>query len=443
MDMDLTQGSIKKHVRNIAVPSAIGYIFQTMYNVTDTFFAGKISTQALASLSLTFSIFFMIIAVAGGMSQGITALIGNALGENEKTYAKQLLLHSVILFVFLSVVLCVIGLLCSSFLMQILGAKGAYLSEALSYISIIIYGSSFFIGVFFANAILNSIGNTKAFRNFLILGFFLNIILDYWFVKGGFGISPMGVRGVALATIIIEFIGMVYLFYNLKKTYLLKDMPKFKFDIHIIYSFLKQGLPPTANMILMALGIFIITYYISVFGKDVVAAYGISVRIEQIFLLPSIGINVAVLSIVSQNNGAKLYDRIKETVIYAQRIGFVLWILGIVIIYLFGADLIRFFTKDPAVIQAGLGYLYAAATSLYAYMLVFINISLLQGIKKPALLVYLSLSRQLIVPVILFSTLAFFSLPLQFYWWGLVVMIWSSALFILWYARKKLNLLSL
>ncbi|MDX1808774.1 MAG: MATE family efflux transporter [Sulfurospirillaceae bacterium] len=443
MDMDLTRGSIRKHVRNIAVPSAIGYIFQTMFNVTDTFFAGKLSTQALASLSLTFSIFFMIIAVAGGMSQGITALVGNALGEKNKDHAKQLVLHSVVLFLFLSVTLFIVGLLSSSFLMQVLGAKGAYLDEALSYIYIIIYGSSFFIGVFFTNAILNSIGNTKAFRNFLIFGFFLNTVLDYWFIKGGFGISPMGVRGIALATIIIEFIGMGYLFYNLKRTYLLRDMPKFKFDIHIIYSFLKQGFPPTANMLLMALGMFIITYYISIFGKHVVAAYGISVRIEQIFLLPSIGINVAVLSIVSQNNGAKLYDRIKETVTYAQKIGFVLWIIGIIIIYMFGEDLIHFFTKDSMVVKAGLGYLYAAATSLYAYMLVFINISLLQGIKKPALLVYLSLSRQLIVPIILFSTLAFFSLPLQFYWWGIVLMIWLSALFILWYARKKLNLLNL
>ncbi|WP_331774286.1 MATE family efflux transporter [Sulfurospirillum sp. 1612] len=443
MDTDLTQGSVKKHLHAIALPSAIGYVFQTMFNVTDTFFAGQISTQAVAALSLTFSIFFMIIALAGGMSQGVTALIGNALGENNKDHAKQMVMHSFILFVVLSVTLCIIGLFFAPYLMRLLGAHGAYLKEALAYINIIIYGSSFFIAVFFTNAILIAIGNTKVFRNFLIFGFFLNTLLDYWFVKGGFGIPAMGVRGIGLATIIIEFIGMVYLFIHLKRSYLLKNMPRFKFDSTILYAFVKQGLPPTANMLLMALGMFIITYFIAIFGKHVVAAYGISVRIEQIFLLPSIGINVAVLSIVSQNNGAKLYTRIKETVDYAQKLGLILWILGMILIYLFGRDLMLIFTKDSQVISAGLGYLYAAATSLYAYMLVFINISLLQGIKKPALLVYLSLARQLIVPILLFSALKYFSMPLIFYWYGIVMMIWLSAFFILWYAKRELNILNL
>jgi len=438
----LTTGDIKRHIKNIAIPSSIGYFFHTMFNVTDTFFAGKISTQSLAALSLTFSIFFIIIAIAGGMSQGVTALIGNALGEKDTKHAKQIIWHSLILSISLAIILTISGLLASPFLMQILGAKGRYLSEALSYINIIIFGSIFFVGVFFSNAMLNSIGNTVVFRNFLIVGFFLNTILDFWFVKGGFGVPPLGVKGIAFATIIIEFLGMIYLFINLKKSYLLKNMPKFKFDKKIIFTFLKQGLPPTVNMLLMALGMFIITYYISSFGKHVVAAYGVSVRIEQIFLLPSIGLNVAVLSIVSQNNGAKLYHRVKETVLLAQKIGLVIWIVGMFFIYSSSQYLMGIFTTDKMVIQAGLGYLYAAGTALYAYMLVFINISLLQGIKKPALLIYLSLFRQLIVPIALFSLLSFFNAPLYFYWWSIVVVIWCSAIFMVWYARRELKLLN-
>ncbi len=437
--MELTKGSIRKHLRTIAVPSSIGYLFHTMFNVTDTFFAGEISTQAVASLSLTFSIFFIIIAFAGGMSQGVTALLGNAIGEKNIIHAKQIILHSIILSTILAVILTVVGILSAPYLMQLLGAKDDYLQEALSYINIVLYGSIFYVGVFFMNAMLNSIGNTKAFRNFLVGGFFLNIILDYWFVKGGLGIDPLGVRGIAYATIIIEFLGMLYLFYNLKKTYLLENMPEFSFDIKIIYSFFKQGTPPTANMMLMALGMFIITYYIAPFGQHVVAAYGIAIRIEQIILLPSIGINVAVLAIVSQNNGAKLYDRVQETVIYAQKIGLILWAVGMILIFTFADFSMRLFTQDAQVIDAGLGYLYAAATSLYAYMLVFINVSLLQGIKKPALLVYLGLFRQLIFPMIAFSVFAFLDLSLNFYWWGTVTIVWASAFFILWYAKGKLE----
>ncbi len=439
MSSDLTKGSIKKHLRSIAIPSSIGYFFHTMFNVTDTFFAGEISTQALASLSLTFSIFFIIIAVAGGMSQGVTALIGNDLGEKNIDKAKQKVLHVIFFALCIAVIITFIGLLSAPFLMQILGAKGDYLKEALSYINIILFGAIFYVGVFFTNALLNSLGNTKAFRNFLVLGFFLNIILDYWFIKGGLGVEPMGVRGIGYATIIIEFIGLVYLFSVLKKTHLLQNLPKFNFDIQIISSFFKQGIPPTINMLLMALGMFIITYYISSFGQHVVAAYGIAIRIEQIFLLPSIGINVAVLAIVSQNNGAKEYQRVKQSVIYAQKVGFILWIIGMASLFIFGRFLMGLFTNDILVIEAGMGYLYASATSLYAYMLVFINISFLQGIKKPALLIYLSLFRQLIVPILVFSIFAYFQLPLLFYWWGLVTFIWLSALFIIWYAKTKID----
>ena len=414
-----------------------------MFNVTDTFFAGKISTQSLAALSLTFSIFFIIIAIAGGMSQGVTALIGNALGEKNKEYTKQIIWHSLIISIFLSIFLSVLGLLVSPYLMKLLGAEGKYLGTALSYINVILFGSIFFVGAFFSNAMLNSIGNTTAFRNFLLIGFLLNIVLDYWFTKGGLGLQPLGIKGIALATIIIEFLGMIYLLTILKKSHLLQNMPKFEYNRNIIISFLKQGLPPTVNMLLMAFGMFIITYYISVFGKHVVAAYGVSIRIEQIFLLPSIGINVAVLSIVAQNNGAGLHKRIKETVILAQKIGMAIWIVGIFFIYVFGEYLMGFFTQDKEVIKAGLGYLYAAGTSLYAYMLVFINISLLQGIKKPALLVYLSIFRQLIIPTALFSLLSFLKAPLFFYWWSIVFIIWCSAFFMLWYAKKELKLLNL
>lgn len=437
MEINLTNGDIKKHLRSIAIPSSIGYFFHTMFNVTDTYFAGNISTTALASLSLTFSIFFVIIAVAGGMSQGVTALVGNALGNRDIKYAKQIIYHTIILAILLAVCLTIIGLIVSPYLMQILGANGVYLQEALSYIDVILLGAVFFVGAFFSNAILNSIGNTKVFRNFLIIGFFCNVLLDYWFVKGGFGIPPLGVKGIALATIIIEFFGMIYLFFNLKKSYLLKDMPPFVFDIQIIKSFMKQGFPPTVNMSLMALGMFIITYYISPFGKHVVAAYGIAVRVEQIILLPSLGINVAVLALVSQNNGAKLYSRVKDTVIYAQKIGLILWFIGMALVYIGGEFVFKIFTSDPLVIKAGLGYLYASATALYAYMLVFINISLLQGIKQPALLIYLSLFRQLIIPIFLFSLFAFFKMPLNFYWWGIAGIIWVSALFILWYAKSR------
>lgn len=439
MNLDLTQGSIKEHIKTLAIPSSVGYFFHTMFNVTDTYFAGNISTEAIASLSLSFSIFFSIIAISGGMSQGVTALVGNAMGEKNTEHTKQIILHAYLFALFLAFFVTFLGLLSAPFLLKQLGAQESYLETSYEYISIIILGACFFVGVMFTNALLNSIGNTKAFRNFLVCGFFANIILDFWFVNGGFGITPMGVSGIALATIIIEFFGMCYLLFELSKTSLIKNLPRFSFDMHLIIAIFKQGFPATINMVLMALGMFIITYYIAPFGQHVVAAYGIAVRIEQIVLLPSIGLNVAVLAIVSQNNGAKAYARVKECVSIAQNIGFKLWIIGIIFLLLFCEVLLKVFTQDPLVIEAGKEYLFVAAFAMYAYVLVFINISLLQGIKQPALLIYLSLFRQLIVPVLVFTLFTFFELPLLYYWIGIGFFIWISAIFILWYAKRKLK----
>lgn len=86
MHLDLTEGIIKEHMVKLAVPAVVGYFFHTIFNVTDTYFAGQLSTQALAALSLSAAVFFMVLAIGMGMSEAVTSLVGNALGE--KTFPR-------------------------------------------------------------------------------------------------------------------------------------------------------------------------------------------------------------------------------------------------------------------------------------------------------------------------------------------------------------------
>ncbi|MFC2074407.1 MATE family efflux transporter, partial [Campylobacterota bacterium] len=133
MNIDLTQDDIASQIKKLAVPASVGFFFHTMYNVTDTYFAGQISTQALSALTLSFSIFFMMIAFAGGMSEAVTALVGNALGEKDEQRAIHIASNSLVFALFLSVVLTLIGVLSTPYLMQVLGAQGEYLQESLDY----------------------------------------------------------------------------------------------------------------------------------------------------------------------------------------------------------------------------------------------------------------------------------------------------------------------
>ncbi len=123
---DLTTGDIPKQIRAIAVPASVGFFFNTMYNVVDTYFGGLASTDALAALSLSFPVFFIIIALGTGVSTGATALIANAVGERDedkaRIYASQAISFSILVSLFLTI----IGYHISPFLFQLLGAQGQY-----------------------------------------------------------------------------------------------------------------------------------------------------------------------------------------------------------------------------------------------------------------------------------------------------------------------------
>lgn len=439
MNIDLTQGDIKEQIKKLAIPASIGFFFHTMYNVTDTYFAGMISTQALSALTLSFSIFFMMIAFAGGMSEAVTALVGNALGKKEKEEATHIALNALLFAFCLSFVLTLVGVLSTPYLMAILGAEGGYLDESLAYINVILYGSVFFVFSFFINALLNSVGDTKSFRNILIFSSIINIALDYWFVYGGLGIKPLGVSGISWATVFTEFITMLYLFYKLKKTPLLEGKQAFSFDEKVFVQLFKQGFPPSTNMVLMATGIFIITYFAAPFGKEVVAAFGIGMRIEQIILMPTIGLNVAVLAIVSQNNGALQFERISQTVRFALLYGGIISFVGMVLLLLGAEEFMGIFSNDSEVIKQGALYLRIEAFILYTFVIIFVHLAMLQGIQRPGFILYISIFRQILAPIVLLSIFSFMGLGLIWIWLGIAGIVSFSALVTRTYSRKKLT----
>ena len=439
MHIDLTQDDIKVQIKKLAIPASVGFFFHTMFNVTDTYFAGLISTQALSALTLSFSIFFMMIAFAGGMSEAATALVGNALGKKDNAKATHIALNALVFAFFLSFVLTLIGVSTSSWLMSLLGAEGGYLEESLAYINIILYGSVFFVFSFFINALLNSVGDTVSFRNILIFSSVLNIGLDYWFVFGGLGVIPMGVSGIALSTVIAEIITMLYLFYKLSKTPLLDSYSAFYFDKVVLRELLKQGFPPSTNMVLMATGIFIITYFAAPFGKEAVAAFGIGMRVEQIILMPSIGLNVAVLAIVSQNNGALQFERIHQTLRTSLYYGGIVSVIGMVLL-LGGAEVwMGLFSEDANVIKEGALYLRIEAFILFPFVIIFVHLAMLQGIEKPNFIFYISVFRQIVAPLVLLSLVAYFALDLVWIWLSIAFIVTFSALITYSYSINKLK----
>lgn len=425
-------------IRDITVPASVGFFFNTMYNAVDTFFGGLISTEALASLSLSFPVFFIIIAMGTGISTGTTALIANALGAGRDEEAKGFALQGIAFGILTAMALTAFGIFASPFLFRVLGASGDYLGMAVTYMNTIFLGTILFMVLFMLNAIMNGMGETRPFRNFLIVGFLLNLVLDPWFIFGGLGLPAMGIVGIALATVVIQGIGCVYLGREVLKTGLLsratlRDMlPK----TGPLKEIARQGLPASFNMLTVGMGVFVITYFVSHFGKEAVAAYGIAMRIEQIVLVPTIGLNIATLTLVAQNNGAGLFDRVQESLQKCLKYGAYIMAAGSVLVFMGARVLMTLFTSDESVIDVGATYLRIDALVLYAYVLLFVHVAALQGMKRPMFAVWIGLYRQIIAPFILFWTLTrVLHLGLLGIWWGIFAITWSAALFTFFYAR--------
>lgn len=414
--------AIPELLKRIAIPVGIGVLFNTLFQVVDTFFAGTISTDALAALAFSFPIYFIIIGIASGFATGTSALIGNALGADQTDEAEHYAFQGFILTAFLALSLMPLGLLSAPFLFGILGATGDNLSTNLDYIRPIFYGTLFFNLVFMFNATLTAQGNTRPFRNFLIFGFFLNILLDPWFIRGGFGLPAMGIAGVGLATALVQALGAVYLGITALRSPLFKRkhwqllVPNFPKMMAIV----QQGLPPALDLSTVSLGGFMIVYFISQFGTDAVAAYGIAIRIDQLVWLPLIGLEVATLSIVAQNNGAKRFNRVWTTVSKALRYGLGLMLAVGGLAFVFAPQLMGLFSSEQGIIAIGVQLIRISAVSYLALPFSFVGFAALRAIKRPVLPMLMSIARMIVLPGLsIYVLLTYFNGGLSSIWWSL------------------------
>ena len=314
-----------------------------------------------------------------------------------------------------SIVVTLFGLNVSNYLLGVMGSDAAGIALTREYLDIIFYGTFIVLLQISLNGTLNAQGDTKSYRNVLIFSFFLNIFLNPLFIFGSTnsfiwisqhvpilahfnfpGIIPeCGITGLAIATVISQLIGTIYLAYKVNnckiKEYLKLQcfIPKFDY----LKTLTIQAVPVMFSMLFIGVGIFNILYFIGQFGELATAGYGAALRVEQVFLLPVIGLNTAVLSIGGQNFGAKAFDRIRELYTKALLFGSSFMVISGIIIF-FGAEFfVSLFTDNQEALLKGTIYLKVAALIGPIYPVFFITTAVFQAVKKPLFSLYLSILR--------------------------------------------------
>ena len=428
----------------IAIPSSIGTIFQNLYSIVDSIFAGQmISDSALAAIGQIFPIYFVIIALGVGLSIGTTSLIANSIGENNLENSGKVFSQSFILSIIASIIITVMGIYFSPSIISSINNDQETLELSIKYINIIFFGSVFIFILMSINSSLSAQGDTKSYRNVLIFSFFLNILLNPILITGKIYsfqiISPLGIEGIAYATIISQFVGIFYLFIKLSKTQIYKYVhvtiiPHF----NIIGNILSQGIPASIGMMMIAVGSYILIYFVGIFGVEAIAGYTSAGRYEQLFFLPLLGLSTATVSIVGQNYGAKQYKRVIETYKKGIKIGvIVLSLLGL-IIFLTADIAMNLFTDNANVKQYGSDYLKISALMFPAFPFFFIGNATFQGLKRAIIVMYMAIMRFVLMPLILVSIILYqIGENYNLIFFSLAAMHWIIGLSYYYYCNKK------
>lgn len=430
--MDLTSMDIEEAVKKIALPSSIGFLFNTLFNVIDSMYTGYIGPEALSGLAMSFPVFFILISLGSGIGTGVTALISNYIGGNRCHEARVTGRDALSLGIVFAFFITFVGIGADGFLFRYMGGREASVFYGEKYTTWIFVGSIFFVINMIFNGILSSQGDTRSYRNFLMAGFLANIILDPFFIF----VLGLSTDGVAMATVLIQMAGNFYLYRRVKNSMLFQDFGYRLSKPHLenYKNILSQGIPASLNMMTIALGIFIINYFVIKTGGDLaVAAYGISMRIEQMALLPAIGLNVSALSIAGQNYGAGNMERVMKVYKTTLKYGVLIMTTAMFVILPLSEHLLHMFTRNREIISYGMGYFRIEVLVFNSYVLLNISVSVLQGLKRPKFALIIGIYRQFIMPILLFPFFVEAAGNVTGIWWGIFVINWSAAMMAVFY----------
>ncbi len=376
-EQDFTEGSIGRAIFLLSVPMILEMAMESLFGIVNVYWVSHLGKEQTAAVGITESLLMIVFTVALGLSMATTAMVARRIGEKDHEGAARAAAQSILLGIFVSIPIALIGAVFSQELFRLMNAEEAVSTIGRGYIGVIFGGNVVIMLLFLNNAIFRGAGNAAIAMRALWIGNIINLILDPCLI---FGLGPfpeLGVTGSAIATTIGRSCGLIYQFTRLfggrsrvpvRWSHLKPDFVLMKSLVRISTGGMFQYFVATAAwMLLMSV--------VGKFGSAAQAGYTIALRIIVVTILPSWGMSNAAATLVGQNLGARKPERAEKSVWLAGHSN-AIFLAGVALVFIFFAEsLIRIFTDDQSVIPYGVDALRYISYGyvFYAYGMVMIQ----------------------------------------------------------------------
>ncbi len=361
----MTTGAIAPKLLSLSWPLVAGNLLQTLYNLADVFWVGRVSAEAVAAVSLMFPTTWMFISTAMGITAATIALVSQHVGAGEDREADHIVGQTILLTLTVSIALTILGFIFRAPLLTLIGAKGAVYTEALAYIEVIFLSLPLTFLFFAFRAALQGAGDTKTAMWLMVVSAGLNVVLDPILILGAGPIAGMGTRGAAIATLIAR------LFATGAGVYILLrgdwgvqlHLSDLRPDRERLAKLVDIGYPATLDGWARSFSAVVMAAFVARFGPAATAAYGVGVRLMSVSWTVSGAVGQATATGVGQNLGAKTPDRAASVAWTATAATMGLLFAAAGFVLLFPGEAVRLFVDDDAVVTEGITFLRIIAPS--------------------------------------------------------------------------------
>lgn len=390
---------VRRLILTMSLPIMISMLVQALYNIVDSMFVARVSEAALAAVSLCYPIQMIMVAVACGTGVGINALLSRYLGEKKQEKASQVAMHGLFCAICNWLVFAVIGLFFSEAFLRMFSDDVQIIMMGISYMQICTICS---FGVFVQityERIMQSTGNT--IYNMVIqgVGALINIILDPIFIFGLGPVPALGTAGAAIATVIGQivamFLGIIITQKKVREVQL--SVRGFHLDGMLMKAMYRIAIPAILMQSIMSFMTVMMNMILAPFSEMAVSVFSIYYKLQQFVFMAVLGMNNALIPILSYNYGANQMERIRESIRFALWMSCVIMAIGTVVFQLFPTQLLYLFDAKEAMLSIGIPALRTISVSFVFAGISMVLCSVFQALGSPNHSLLVTLLRQMVI----------------------------------------------